>query len=451
MRDNEIDTRPRVCLTKPNRSVAASVERELPSLTPEHIAEEVIPYERELPSFTPEHIADEIIPSTQHQREITPVHLCSEYILDSPTTDFANILCDAVKNGYYMEFFGSVIKCDIEYDIEIHQRRVVASYTVNPLSGKLHIESKPLNALQDLGDYMVSTGATVNGIISLLLTREKDFGKMPLYSAWCKLLRDIRDNDVSEIEAVLNSERKACYSSLGTIRFSTVLPKQVHCFLFAALQDVLERETEVMVNPLFLFLCENLRCYPAITYEQPVEMRQDVIGVPRKNIDTNYFTPQRMDGIARLYAMYQLTAYGTLNATSLTLPSPPSRLLRGYVEYFVSDPLLFFSCCSLMVLPPFVFKIFEDGLSFVIENAIPLIMLAFGCIGLLMIVHIIIGELCKNKLCNKDYEHLQRLRQLGYTHWKSKFIPTTAVQSAAMQIESLKMLADEITGERNNK
>lgn len=447
MSGNEIDTRPRVCLTKPNRSVTANAERELPSIMPEHIAEEVIPCVQELPSFTPEHIYDEVIPSTQHQREFTPVHLCAEYSPEPQTSVFANVLSEMIENNYLQYFFSS--PKPRYYEVELRHNRVVLSHRLNPLTDKQYIESPLLNALQDLGEYMASTGATVNGIISLLISREDDFGEMPLYSEWCKLLRDIRDNDVSKIEAVLSGEREDCYSSLGTIRFSTVLPKQVHCYLFTALQDVLERETEVMVNPLFLFLCENLRCYPTITYEQPVVMRQDVIGVPQKKLDTDYFTPQIMDGTARLYAMYQLTAYGTLNATSLTLPSPPSRLLRGYVEYFVSDPFLFFSCCSIMVFPPYLFKIFENGL-LASESAISL-MLAFGCIGLLMIAHIAIGELCKNKLCNKDFEHLQRLRQLGYMHWKSNFIPITAAQSAVLQIESLKMLADEITGERNDK
>ena len=419
MSGNEIDTRPRVCLTKPNRSVTANAERELPSIMPEHIAEEVIPCVQELPSFTPEHIYDEVIPSTQHQREFTPVHLCAEYSPEPQTSVFANVLSEMIENNYLQYFFSS--PKPRYYEVELRHNRVVLSHRLNPLTDKQYIESPLLNALQDLGEYMASTGATVNGIISLLISREDDFGEMPLYSEWCKLLRDIRDNDVSKIEAVLSGEREDCYSSLGTIRFSTVLPKQVHCYLFTALQDVLERETEVMVNPLFLFLCENLRCYPTITYEQPVVMRQDVIGVPQKKLDTDYFTPQIMDGTARLYAMYQLTAYGAFNESRLAL-AQPNKLLSKYVNWngkegtmfnALSSGIIFMGICCI----PIVFCGWESTVWAAITIG--------GGVGVGVTTSIlgwIAEKIYRNSKENRFYQH----KQLGYTHWKSNFIPTTA-------------------------
>ena len=407
MSGNEIDTRPRVCLTKPNRSVTTNAEHELPS-------------------FTPEHIADEVIPSTQHQREITPVHLCAEYSPEPPTSDFVKILYDAVAvfDGYFECFFQNRGELLCPYDVEIHNNRVVAVDCLNPLKEKRYIESPSLNVLQDLGEYMASTGATVKGIISLLISREDDFGKMPLYSEWCKLLRDIRDNDVSKIEAVLSGESEECYSSLGCCSEKEcfdVLPKRVHCYLFTALQDVLERETEVMVNPLFLFLCENLRCYPA-KYEQGVKMIQEV------------------------YSMYQLTAYGAFNESRLAL-AQPNKLLSKYVNWngkegtmfnALSSGIIFMGICCI----PIIFCGWESTVWAAITIG--------GGVGVGVTTSIlgwIAEKIYRNSKENRFYQH----KQLGYTHWKSNFIPTTAAQSAAMQIESLKMLADEITGERNDK
>lgn len=403
MSGNEIDTRPRVCLTKPNRSVTTNAERELPS-------------------FTPEHIADEVIPSTQHQREFTPVHLCAEYSPEPPTSDFANILCEMIKNDYLQYFFSHTKQG--QYEVEIRHNRVVLSHCSNPLAEKKYIESLSLNALQDLGEYMSSTGATVNGIISLLISREDDFGEMPLYFGWCRLLKNIRDNDVSEIEAVLNGESEECYSSLGCCSEKEcfdVLPKRVHCYLFTALQDVLERETEVMVNPLFLFLCENLRCYPA-KYEQGVKMIQEV------------------------YSMYQLTAYGAFNESRLAL-AQPNKLLSKYVNWngkegtmfnALSSGIIFMGICCI----PIIFCGWESTVWAAITIG--------GGVGVGVTTSIlgwIAEKIYRNSKENRFYQH----KQLGYMHWKSNFIPTTAVQSAVMQIESLKMLADEITGERNDK
>ena len=409
MNGNEMNTRPRVCLTKPNRSTGVNVERELPS-------------------FMPEHIADEVIPSTQHQREITPVHLCAEYSPEPPTSDFANILYDAVRNGYSQYFF-PMHPILAPTNHEIRNNRIVIPDIHNPLCEKKYIQSLPLNAIQDLGEYMASSEATVNGIISLLIAKEKDFCKRSMYSEWCYLLKDIKDNDTSKIEAVLNGERKYCYDALGYCATGyVILPKQVHCYLFAALKNVLERETEVMVNPLFLFLCENLLCFPTITDRQTLVMSPFAEDASTR---IAYHTDE-------LFAMYSLTAYGALNETKLTL-SPPNNALSRFVYHnrkeghFVNSVLWGFGIMLLGSIATMAgWALFGSS---IITDVMCLSSLAGGVAvgGGHALMTWICEKLYRKGELNRAYQH----KQLGYLYFKSKFIPTTAHSVKCISINGL--------------
>lgn len=234
--------------------------------------------------ITPVHICDEVYPNKVY----TPVAANADVVLDynKDTAEYLkNILVNAAQVAgrndndaegtcYDLQvFFGKKHKTIA--NIAVENNHVVYLHRSSLISKKYKVVTCDfLDALQLLLIYLERSDATFDGLCDFLdekwaASRDKEF-----YIRFCDFLSDIKVGNISSIESVLTGAYDYCYSFLlagagkGNTDCSDVFMAELNTRLYHALYELLKREVEINVHPLFLFACQNFYAKPAGDYSK---------------------------------------------------------------------------------------------------------------------------------------------------------------------------------------
>lgn len=240
--------------------------------------------------ITPVHICDEVYPNTVHAPMIFKANNIGRLNYNKDTAEYLkDILITSAKiaKDYWDEdtccdlhvFFGKNHKTIA--NIAVENNRVVYLHRSNPISKKYEVVTCDfLDALQLLLTYLNRSDATLDGLCDFLDEKWVASKNNEFYILFCDFLADIKMGNTAAIEAVLTGEHTSCYSSLldGKGKDSTdcsdAFMAELNTRLYRALYELLKREAEVKVHPLFLFACQNFYAKPEGDFSTAYVYRQ---------------------------------------------------------------------------------------------------------------------------------------------------------------------------------